>query len=569
MDNAKIIALVEKALPESILYGNYIHSGINVPLKPFLENVLVNFISEGSTYEQVLTYIRTKVLPDVKPLTKENDTTIDFGALENKDVQATPETNEPEPLAPIINISQDEFIPINPLLGKQYIDEFVQNRVGFIATVRTSEVAVVETKEYLYSKISFMNSDGMIRIGDNYKTIEEVYNMLLNNTYRPATLVDKTELCMYLAEELEPEVLESVIKELNMTTQEYIRDVLPKMMVNATDIYISGRNISVDEAILQIAIKQREILAREKEKADNEKLEEFNRTGENPSLLSEIKLELAKEDTIEVTAEIPIVSSYLVTPEEVTALSTFPHDAIYSNDYLYYANSLNQLKQSIKDTSTEHDLTAKESGNNGYSFEVIAQEALKKIPTLEMQQLINSTSELIGTKRNELIKLYSNRDEYCDAVMTEISSISRQLEVIDSVDDFSEIKNQITKITVDLVTKNIKDMRIKQALDNLMISYNQAFTKYNLTQNDFEKQKNRVVESLNNLQSDIKRNYARLLYAQDPGLITNTNMSIEMLRGKVEEAVNAHFLTEEEANKYYSELNKLNTLGTTKNRLGA
>lgn len=570
MDNAKIIAQVETALPENLLYGNYIHNGINVPLKPFLEDVLVNFISEGSTYDQVLTYVKTKVLPDVVPLNKSTDSSIDFGALENKDVQAMPEEKNPEPLAPIINIEEDEFIPINPLLGKQYIDEFAQNCVGFVETVRTSEVAVVDTKEYLYSKIAFMNSDKMIRIGDNYKTIDEVYRILLNNSYRPATLVDKTELCMYLAEELEPEVRESVIKELGMTTLEYIRDVLPKMMVNATELCISGKNIPVDQAISQIAIKQREILKREREQANNEKLDEFNRTSENPSLLSEIKLELDKEqDAIEVTAEIPIVSSYLVTPEEVTALSTLPNDKIFSNDDLYYRSTLNQLKQSIDGTSTEHDLNARESGNNSYSFNAIAQEALQKIPTFEIQQLINSTSELIGTKRNELIKLYSNRDEYCDAVMTEMNSISRKLDLVDSVDDFSEIKNQITKITIDLVTKHIKDMSVKQTLDNLMMAYNQAFTKYNLTQNDFEKQKNRVVESLNDQISEIRRNYARLLYGQDQGLINNTNMSIEMVRGRIEEAVNMHILTEEEANKYYYDLNKLNTLGTTKNRLGA
>lgn len=574
MDNATVIAKVEMDLPKEILNGRYIRGPINVPLKTFLEEVLVNFISEGSTYEQVYNYINTKVLPDVIAAQEVKDVSIDFGALHNEDVQAQEDKNvTTEPLAPIIDLPKDEFIPINPLLGKQCVDEFIKNYVGFVDTVRTSDVAVVDTREYLYSKIAFMNSDQKIRIGETYKTIEEVYNILLNNSYRPASLVDKTELCTYLAEELEPEVLSSIIKELNMSTKEYILEVLPKMMINATDIAVAGNIVSVDKAIDQIAKKQREMINKEREQENAAKIEEFNRTGENPSLLSEIKLELDKEeDSIEVTAEIPIVSSYLVSPEEVTALSVLPIDTIYGNDDQYYQRLLNNLKQTIKDTSTEHDLTAKESGNNNFSFEVIAQEALQKIPTFEMQQLINSTSELIGTKRNELIKVYSNREEYCDTIMAEINTIARNLELVDSIDSFSEIKNQITRITIDLVEKNIKDMRVKQALDNLTMAYRQAFTKYNLTQNDFEKQKNRIVEGLNTLLSSIRRNYASLLYIQDYNLsqsaITSTNLSVEELKDKIQSAIDSHFLTEDEANNYYHELNKLNTLGTIKNRLG-
>lgn len=574
MDNATVIAKVEMDLPKEILNGRYIRGPINVPLKTFLEEVLVNFISEGSTYEQVYNYINTKVLPDVIAAQEVKDVSIDFGALHNEDVQAQEDKNvTTEPLAPIIDLPKDEFIPINPLLGKQCVDEFIKNYVGFVDTVRTSDVAVVDTREYLYSKIAFMNSDQKIRIGETYKTIEEVYNILLNNSYRPASLVDKTELCTYLAEELEPEVLSSIIKELNMSTKEYILEVLPKMMINATDIAVAGNIVSVDKAIDQIAKKQREMINKEREQENAAKIEEFNRTGENPSLLSEIKLELDKEeDSIEVTAEIPIVSSYLVSPEEVTALSVLPTDTIYGNDDQYYQRLLNNLKQTIKDTSTEHDLTAKESGNNNFSFEVIAQEALQKIPTFEMQQLINSTSELIGTKRNELIKVYSNREEYCDTIMAEINTIARNLELVDSIDSFSEIKNQITRITIDLVEKNIKDMRVKQALDNLTMAYRQAFTKYNLTQNDFEKQKNRIVEGLNTLLSSIRRNYASLLYIQDYNLsqsaITSTNLSVEELKDKIQSAIDSHFLTEDEANNYYHELNKLNTLGTIKNRLG-
>lgn len=575
MDNATVIANIENVLPEDILNGRYIRGPINVPLKTFLEEVLVNFISEGSTYDQVYNYIATKVLPDVVTEPKVYDASVDLGTLQNEDVVAMSEHNAvtTEALAPVIELDHDEFIPINPLLGKQYVDEFIKNHFGFVTTVRTSEISVVDTREYLYSKIPFMNSDYKIRIGENYKTIDEVYDMLLNNSYRPATLVDKTELCAYFAEKLEREILDSVIKELNMTTRDYIFNVLPKMMINATDIVVSGKNIPVDMAIDQIAKKQRDIIEKEREQAISAKIEEFNRTGENPSLLSEIRVELDREDhSIEVTAEIPIVSSYLLSSEEGEALSFLPTDAIYGNDDQYYKNTLDNLKQSVKDTSTEHDLTAKENGNNDFSFEAIAHEALQKIPTFEIQQRINSISELFGAKHNELIKVYSNHEEYCDAIMMEINTISRKLELVDSIDSFSEIKNQITRIMIDLVKKNIKDMRVKQALENLNTIYRQAFTKYNLTQNEFEKQKNRVVEALNNRLSDIRRNYANLLNIQDSnlsqGLINSTNMNIEALKGEIQSALSAHFLTEEEANSYYYELNRLNTLGTTKNRLG-
>ncbi len=56
---------------------------------------------------------------------------------------------------------------------------------------------------------------------------------------------------------------------------------------------------------------------------------------------------------------------------------------------------------------------------------------------------------------------------------------------------------------------------------------------------------------------------------QSQSIINTTNISIEQLKAGVESAVSTHYLTEEEAISFYSELNRLNTLGTTRNRLGA
>lgn len=580
MDNATIIALVESALPEDILNGNYIKPGINMPLKAFLEQVLVNFISEGQTVGQVAKYIKDKILPDVKPIKIEETVSIDYGSLHNEDVEKAKimDPGNP-PLAPIINLEDEEdnkFIPIDPDLGKQKIDEFVKNCVAFVPTVRTGPNSIVETKEqYLYSKIPFMNAEGLILVGENLKTIDEVYNILLNNTYRPPTLVDKTELCLALAEEIkDDEVLVSKIDGLNMTTIEYIRDVLPQMMIDSTSISVSGKVVTVDVVIDKIARNQREMLDREKAKKEEKDLEKFNRTGENPSLISEIRMEMDKdEDAIEVTAEIPIVSSYLVSPDEISSLSVLPSDKTYGDIDAYYKNLLSNIKQSIKDTTTEHDLTAKESGKNKFSFETIAQEALQKIPTFEMQQLINSTSELIGAKRNLLIKLYSNREEYCDAVMVEINSLNRKLEMADSVDDFSEIKSYITRIKIDLVVKGIKEIRVKQAIEQLESNYRQVFTRYNLTKNEFEKNKNRVVESLNDRLSNIRCQYARLLYVQDSyqtqSLINSTNMNIETLKAELSVALESHIITSDVAENYLREINRLNTLGTSTQKMRA
>lgn len=64
----------------------------------------------------------------------------------------------------------------------------------------------------------------------------------------------------------------------------------------------------------------------------------------------------------------------------------------------------------------------------------------------------------------------------------------------------------------------------------------------------------------------------KLLYIKEPyeiqSMTNNTNMQIESLRSAIGEALKSHYLTEEEANTYYYELNRLNTLGTTNNRLG-
>lgn len=637
MNNATIISLVEAALPANILNGNYVKANVNMPLKDFLEVVLVNFIREGETVASVAQYLKDNILPDVILAPSKEEKVESIIGIDTPLPQILPietlgtsfvpinyeigryyvdefiksissfvpfitDDNEQKidtrdylySKIPYMNESKmifedgknkslqevyddllnQYFVQISAFIGKQKIDEFINNRVGFTTIVRTSPQSVVDVREYLYSKIPFMHINGKILIGPKYKSIDEVYEMLLNNTYHAPTMVDKIEICLNYANKIENEILTSRIEALNMTALEYFRDVLPQMIMDdGVSIMIEGKARTVEEVINAVANNQRVLLERQKSKEEEEKLERFNRTDENPSLISEIKMELTKEDdTIEVTAEIPVVSSYLLGPEEVAALSVLPRDEIFANNDAYYTNLLNSIKQSIKNTTTEHDLTAKESGKNPFSFEVIANEALQKIPTFETQQLINSTSELIGTKRNELIKLYSNRDEYCDAIMIEINALNHKAELADSVDTFSEIKCYITRIKIDLIEKGIKEIRVKQALEQLESNYNQAFTQYNLNKNEFEKQKNRVVEELNDCLSSIKSNYMKLPYIKESyefqSMANNTNIQIESLKAKIVEALSSHYLTEEEANSYYSELNRLNTLGTTNNRLG-
>lgn len=578
MDNATIIALVESILPEDQLYGNYIHKGINVSLKNFLDEVLIHFIRQGSTVEQVWNYVKDKILPDVVPAKKVDQASIDLGVLENEDVKVARMANPNQQSVSVpditLNSQQEIFTPIDPKLGEQYVDDFIKNCAAFVETVRTSYESMINTRDYLHSKIPFMNTDKKILIGESYKSIDEVYNMLLNNSYRSATLEDKTELCLYFASKLEDDVLTSILDGPNITTLEYIRDFLPKMMINSTDVIILGNVISVDIVIDKIAKSQREKIEREKQKVETAKVDAFNRTGEKPSQINEIKVEDKNEDGIEVTevsVEIPIVPEYTLSQAEVESLSNLQGDRIYGDNVVYYRTLLDDIKQSIEDTNTEYDLMAKER-----QFKVIVQKALEEVPTIAIQPLIDSISELIGTKRNELIKMNSNYDEYCDAVMNEIEEIKRELEEADNVDAFSEIKYHISRITVDLNEKKIKDIRINQALEQLQESYRQKFSCYNLiklVKSDFEKKKNKAVEAINDLQSVIRRNYAKLLYVQDPyqlqSIINSTNMKLEAINAQIQEAVGNHFLTEEEARKYYSELNRLNTLGTANNRLKA
>ena len=278
MDKLEIIQEIKNNLPEELLNGTYSKNGKVMPLYEFLDNIFIRFIKDGASVDNLITYVRDKIIPDVIPKVKYDQRYID------------------------------------------YVDAFLASREDLVATVRISETELVSTRDYLISKIPFMDENFLVTVGPNKKTLYEVYMMLLNNEYHPATLKDKEELCIDLSSFLTDEVMDSIMDGMSITVRSYITEVLPTIMVNATDIVIGGKNVGVDEVVARINERQMEIIEEQRQREIEERLEMFNRTSENPSLLGEIQVAMVDDDNLEITTSIPLVSSSQLSDEEVNLL---------------------------------------------------------------------------------------------------------------------------------------------------------------------------------------------------------------------------------------------------------
>ncbi len=519
MDKIAIVAEIKAKLPEHLLNGTYSKNGKVMPLYEFLDTIFIRFIKDDAKLENLVTYINEKIVPDVIPQVKTNKK------------------------------------------YEEYIESYLASRDDLVATVRISETELVSVRDYFFSKIPFMDDDFFVMVGPHKKSLDEVYTMLLNNEYHPATLADKAELCASLSEFLSDEVLDSTMDGMSISVRSYINEVLPTIMVNATDIVIGGKNVSVDTVVSKIDERQREIIAEQKQREIEERLERFNRTGENPSLLSEIQVALAADDSLAITTNIPVVASSKLTDEEIAALSFLKGDTLYSDPKAFYKKSLDNLRESINSTNTAHDLESKSS-----EFNWLVSNMDPTIAAL-YSVLISSIAELVVKKRNDIIKIDNNKEEYGDSLIDRITAVSKRIRTLDNVDGFSEVNSELHFLENEMIEKGITDASVWQVLKDAKDKHKKYATRFNLTSEDFELEKNSIIGSINDKLSIIRRNLVALSSVTDERDIQRINIDIDVksdaIASELAEGLKDKKISEADAKKVNDELAAL--LGDTKN----
>lgn len=525
MERTMIIAELKKQLPEDILNGTYSKNGKTMPTYEFLDSIFIRFIKDDAKVENLMQYLQAKILPDVIPRIDHNKK------------------------------------------YEEYIEQYMASRDDLVATIRISETELISTRDFFMSKIPFMDDDFMVTVGPHKKTLDELYITLLNNEYHPATLAEKAELCASLSNFLSDEVLDSTMDGMSMSVRTYINEILPTIMINATDIVIGGKNVSVDSVVAKIDERQKEIINEQRQRELEERIERFNRTGENPSLLSEIQVALAADDSLEITTNIPVVASSQLSLEEVAALQSMKRDELYSNPRRYYKTSLDNLKDSIAHTNNAHDLESKASEFNALVSN------MEPSLAAEYSELITSIAELVVAKRNDIIKIDNNKEEYGESLIDRIAAVSKQIRTLDNVDSFSEVKVELHSLERELIEKGITDISVWQVLRDAQDKLKRYSIRFNLTSEDFEVEKNNIISSVNDKLSIIRRNLVTLASVADERDIQRINIDIDVksdaIANELAEGLKDKKISEADAKKLSDELTMvLSGSKSNKNELG-
>lgn len=544
MDRLSVIREVETSIPENILDSIFIHNNRETTLRVFLEKDFIKFVSDGADPKIVAQVIEEKIMPSVR--VKED---IDLDDIER-----------------ISSISEEKIVHKSEKEKIAYIEEFIKNRVGYVDEIRMSENEFISTRAVLMDKVSFMDDEFQIQVGPNRKSISQFYEVLLNNSYKAPTIVDKTEICMYYASMLDETILSSIMDGMNISVRKYLEEVLPTKMTTSTDIVIDGQTISIDEAIGRIAEHQQVLLDTEKRKEIEAKEQKFNRTSENPSLLEEISFALSENNKLEITSPLPIVTSGDLDEEEIENLYSTIAQEIKEKEH--YREVLDLMRRSISSTNSLHDLENVEN-----YFTSLAKEALACNLGLEIQVQIQAIEELLIEKKNSIIKFEGNKEDYIEAIQDRIATLTHRIKRVSSMDDLSIIYGEIKKLEIEVCDRGIKDYQLRASLVELNEKYRFASAKYEFNTTEFEQTRDKAIATIEDLFSDlrIKGNSSFSLPSSQrdiQNISIGLNVKEEQIKNALAEYLRNKLITDAEYEKYNQQLEELHEKYNKDNKIG-
>lgn len=521
MEKLDIIKIIENRLPTEYHNATITVQNEEMPLFSFLENIFPRFFKEDANPDNLIDYIKNN--ENISRLIKFDKPNIQKG---------------------------DEFYT-------QKVDEYIASNPYFKDIIQTGprEEDIISVRNHLIEYAQkFMDENGELDYIGKKISFDDLYIKLLNNEYRMPTIEEKAELCIDMTRYIDLAILDSIVDGMDITVRDYICTVLPTKMISATEVELNSEVFDLDEFVTRIVNHQAKMIETEKAKKQQELEDIYNKTGDNPGLVSEIQVRLKGDNNLEITAEIPVVTSSLVSEEEKTSLLSNYREKEVVTDEEYYTRELNSVKLAIEKTTTSHDLNSKEK-----FFKTIAEEALSKELSSQIKVLIESIDELITLKRNNIIKITNNQEEYVDVLFSEINTMTTELNGFTSLDEYSNIYGKALERYQDVLEKGISDIQLRSAFQILFNRINEKRLNLDATIGYQSPEVERCKVELNALMSDIMQDLLTIEHdSNNLGNLTGTeirlNSNIETAKEKVEKAYIDKLLTEDDREYYMNRL---------------
>lgn len=536
MEKLDIIKETQSILPNSFKMATIISNGTRLPLFKYMETDFLSYVKPGATATILANFFNVQ--------------TADKTSVIGKRIT----------LNDIRMIKLKEFFENN-----KFIKEVIQTG--------PKEEEFIDVRTYLTEYVlEHMDDTGLLMYVERTITLEELYLKLLSNEYHAPTLEDKAELCFNMASYLEPEILASIVDGMDISVADYITRVLPTKMDTISTVSINGKSEEISEFIQKIANHQRKLIEDNEEKAIQERENEYNKTGDNPGLVSEIQVRLTEGRGLEITAEIPIVTSSLLSESEEESLlvNYTKRESVTKEDY--YICLINKLKETIGETNNSHDLNTKMN-----FFDQILEELEKENNREELSKkiepYIKSLNKLIADKQKNLIKVSGNLDEYIDVLFSEINLMNDEMSNFTTLDEYSLLYGKAVERYEDTLKKGIKDIQLKSEFHLLFKRINEKRLNLEMTMGYQSSEVERVKIMLNELIMNIQTDVLRIEHdSNNLGNLTGTSIrlesEIERAKNQVEEAYLSKLLTETDREYYFNRLKSYSIALDSEKKIG-
>ena len=414
-------------------------------------------------------------------------------------------------------------------MKKTYIESFIkQNNVN-------EEIA-----EWLRSiGINNMNDNFQINYGSGTKSLMNYYELLLNQKNNTPSELDKLEICdNYIHTYLPVELHDFYLEKFGMTIYDFITTKVPEMMFDYYRIEVNGELLNIDEFILDLCSQ----VIKEKERIDRINLDQINHVNDKPMNVGEIKVELNKDNVLEVTGEIPIIISELNEEE----MSSLIEDASIPKENILF-ELLSNLKTSVYKATNLKTLETLKNILSDYQNKYSNQ--------IKIMNYITSIFELIELKTRSLIIINSNKFDYIDAMYGGLVELDRSNNDIENssqpIIDFNLIK-----IKKEMEDKGITDHQLQSTLNKTLKNRNRA--QIITTNLEFNRDSFMTETDLEYRLMEIKNQKNAIVNsAYDNNYLAGAQVNLEQKVKDFEGMVNSPSVSNELKDKYITEANNI------------
>ena len=510
MAKIDIIREAENHLDPSILNGTLMLKGQPTPLKDYLEGVFLDALKEGSTYESVLKFIDTYLMKKITPAKTTTMETIsypeenvsyidsflnshhvfassvqltksDFQSVRSKllELSTTMDENHLFHIGGQIKTIQDVCEDIlNNAYSEPTIVDKTELSMFYVAQMKESENEVVQNalaadmgKEEPISMEEYLETVFPLELDSDLRTVVLGRKLQVSDAIE---LLMKQQVCRINIQGIEEDVLESYIDFGNgkkQKTSAYILENLPNFMISLFKVKFNADDNEYDigETIQKIVKNQRVSVELERTKAQTTIIKANNRFTESADLFT-IGLETVDGEVVAkpvagvskldgITVASANVSS--LTPEEQEAAHNIEDYSRLTDDDYFFIN-LDCMADAIRSSRTIEDLTAASR-----SLEQLIKSSYQLTISENTKKYMSYATSLVERKRQELMKVDSNLEDYTQAIRNALEEINNTVEGITDSEEHARLYAEVTRIEIELMRKCITDDEITSLLDKV------------------------------------------------------------------------------------------------------